>query len=74
MYPLYKEYEKQSKLEEQGESIVTEKDTKVIVNKMQKEGIEIEHFLNHLPFIVDQKGTVNETQDTRMIKLATLLK
>jgi hypothetical protein len=38
------------------------------------EGIEIEHFLNHLPFIVDQKNTIKENLDTRMIKLAPLLK
>jgi len=54
LFSLYKQYEDQAKVVNiKGDSITTEKDTRAIVVKMQKEGINLTHFINHLPSIVD---------------------
>jgi hypothetical protein len=36
-----------------GEELTTEKDARAILTKMQREGIHVKHFINHLPSIVD---------------------
>lgn len=61
-----------------GEELTTEKDARAILTKMQREGIHVKHFINHLPSIVDHTQTFPTSSksgvDFRLIKLGPLLK
>lgn len=61
-----------------GEVLTTEKDARAILSKMQREGIHVKHFINHLPAIVDHTQTFPTSSksgvELRLIKLGPLLK
>jgi hypothetical protein len=61
-----------------GEVLTTERDARAILSKMQREGIHVKHFINHLPAIVDHTQTLPASTksgvEVRLIKLGPLLK
>ena len=79
LYPLFRLYEEQSKVATvKGEVLTTEKDARAILSKMQREGIHVKHFINHLPAFVDHTQTFPTSSksgvELRLIKLGPLLK
>lgn len=79
LYPLFRLYEEQSKVVSvKGEVLTTEKDARAILSKMQREGIHVLHFINHLPALVDHTQTLPASlksgAEVRLLKLGPLLK